>query len=132
MAAIEGRARELIEDKNYATVSTLNADGSIHSVPVWVDVKDGKVAVNTAKGRIWQRNLERDPRITISVLNLENPYEYVTVRGRAAQATQDGADDFIDALAKKYLGVDEYPYRSDSEVRVTVSVEADKVNHASA
>jgi PPOX class probable F420-dependent enzyme len=128
MASIEGRARELFEAKNYASVSTLNADGSVHSVPVWVDVKDGQIAVNTARGRVWERNLERDPRITLSVLNLENPYEYVTVRGRA-KLTDDGADEFIDALAKKYMGVDEYPYRSPDEKRVTVVIEAEKVNH---
>jgi hypothetical protein len=66
------------------------------------------------------------------VLNLENPYEYVTVRGRVTEITEDGADDHIDALAKKYLDLDEYPYRTDDEVRVTVAIEPEKVNYRGA
>jgi PPOX class probable F420-dependent enzyme len=127
-ATVDGRARELIEGKNFANVSTLSKDGSIHSVPVWIDVKDGTIAVNTAKGRGWERNLERDPRITVTVFNQENPYEYVTIRGRASEITEEGADDYIDALAKKYMDLDAYPYRQPGEQRVTVAIEPEKVN----
>ena len=79
--------------------------------------------LNTAEGRAWLRNLERDPRVTLTVPNLENPYEYLEVRGRIAERTHDGADEHIDALAKKYLGADEYPYRQPGEQRVIVRVE---------
>jgi PPOX class probable F420-dependent enzyme len=127
-ATIDGRARELIEAKNFANVSTLRADGSIHSVPVWVDVKDGRIAVNTAKGRAWERNLERDPRLTVTVFNMENPYEYVTIRGRAADISTEGADDYIDALAKKYMDADKYPFRQPGEERVTIAVEPEAVS----
>jgi PPOX class probable F420-dependent enzyme len=126
-ATVDGRARELIADKNYATVSTLNADGSIHAVPVWIDVQDDTIAINTAKGRAWERNLQRDPRVTVTVLNMENPYEYVTVRGRATRV-EGGADDYIDALAKKYMDADAYPFRSPDEERVTYAIEPEKVN----
>jgi PPOX class probable F420-dependent enzyme len=120
---IEGKAEELLKAKNFANVSTLNADGSIHSAPVWVDVDDGKVVVNTAEGRVWPRNLERDPRVTVTVQNMENPYEYLEVRGQVAERTTEGADEHINRLAKKYLGVDEYPYRQPGEQRVIIRIE---------
>lgn len=120
---IEGRAEELLNGRNFCNVSTLRADGSVHSAPVWVDVQDGRPVVNTAEGRAWPRNLERDPRVTLTIQNMENPYEYLEVRGRVAERTHEGADEHIDALAKKYLGKDEYPYRQPGEQRVIISVE---------
>jgi PPOX class probable F420-dependent enzyme len=120
---IEGRAEELLQAKNFCNVATLRADGSVHGVPVWVDVQDGRPVLNTAEGRAWLRNLERDPRVTLTVPNLENPYEYLEVRGRLAERTHEGADEHIDALAKKYLGAEEYPYRQPGEQRVIVRVE---------
>src|ERR1700730_1401736 len=112
---IEGRSEELLKAKNFCHVATLRADGSVHGVPVWVDVQEGRPTVNTAEGRAWPRNLERDPRATLTVLNLKNPYEYVEIRGRVAKRTHDGADAHIDALAKKYLGQDSYPNRRPGE-----------------
>jgi PPOX class probable F420-dependent enzyme len=120
---IEGRAEELLKGKNFALVSTLRADGSVQGAPVWVDVQDGQPVLNTAEGRAWPRNLERDPRVTITVQNLENPYEYLEVRGRVAERTHDGADAHIDAMAKKYLDKDEYPFRQPGEQRVILRVE---------
>ena len=125
---VEGRAAELLGDKNFCLVSTIRADGSVHAVPVWVDVQDGLPTLNTAEGRAWPRNLERDPRVTLTVQNLENPYEYVTIRGRVTQRTREGADAHIDALAGKYLGKDEYPYRQPGEERVIIRVEPEHVH----
>lgn len=125
---IEGRAQELLEAKNFCNVSTIRRDGSVHAAPVWVDVQDGRPVLNTAEGRAWPRNLERDPRLTLTVQNMENPYEYVTIRGRVAQRTHDGADAHIDALAKKYMGVDEYPLRQPGEQRVIIRVEPEHVH----
>jgi PPOX class probable F420-dependent enzyme len=125
---IEGRAEELLNAKNFCHVATLRADGSVHGVPVWVDVQDGRAVLNTAEGRAWPRNLERDPRVTLTVVNSENPYEYVEVRGRVAERTHDGADAHIDAMAKKYMGVDEYPLRQPGEQRVIIRVEPDHVH----
>jgi len=124
---IEGKAEELLKGKNFAHVATLRADGSVQSAPVWVDVQDGRAVVNSAEGRAWPRNLERDPRITLTVQNMENPYEYVEVRGSVAERTHDGADEHIDALAQKYLGQDTYPYRQPGEQRVIIRVEPDHV-----
>jgi PPOX class probable F420-dependent enzyme len=120
---IEGRAEELLEGKNFCHVATLRTDGSVHGVPVWVDVQDGRPVLNTAAGRGWVRNLERDPRATLTVPNMENPYEYLEIRGRLAERTPDGADAHIDALAKKYLGKDEYPFRQPGEQRLIVRIE---------
>jgi len=122
---IEGRAEELLRGKNFCHVATLRPDGSVHGVPVWVDVQDGRPVVNTVATRAWPRNLERDPRVTLTVPNMENPYEYLEVRGREAERTQEGADAHIDSLAKKYLGVDTYPYRQPGEQRIIIRVEPD-------
>jgi PPOX class probable F420-dependent enzyme len=120
---IEGRAEELLKGKNFCHVATLRADGSVHGVPVWVDVQDGRPALNTAEGRVWPRNLERDPRITLTVANSDNPYEYLELRGRVAERTHEGADEHIDELAKKYMGVERYPLRRPGEQRLIIRVE---------
>jgi PPOX class probable F420-dependent enzyme len=127
IARIEGRAEELLKARNFAHVATLRADGSVQVAPTWVDVRDGRPALNTAEGRSWPRNLERDPRITLEVQNTENPYEYVEIRGRVVERTHEGADEHIDKLAKKYLGVEEYPMRQPGEQRVIILVEPEHV-----
>jgi PPOX class probable F420-dependent enzyme len=126
-ATIEGRAEELLRAKNFCHVATLRADGSVHGVPVWVDVQDGRPVLNTAEGRAWPANLARDPRVTLTVQNLENPYEYLAVRGTAAERTTDGADEHIDLLAKKYMGVDTYPLRQPGEQRLIIRVDPEYV-----
>ena len=118
----------LLTEPNHAVISTFNEDGSVHGTVVWVDLVDGSVAVNTAVGRRWPSNLERDPRITLVIYDQGNPYEYVEVRGRVRGRTE-GADDHIDRLAKKYLGADSYPFRVEGEQRITYLVEADRVRH---
>jgi PPOX class probable F420-dependent enzyme len=125
---IEGRAEELLRAKNFAHIATVRADGSVQVAPTWVDVQDGRPVVNSAEGRAWVRNLERDPRITLEVQNMENPYEYVEIRGRVAELTRDGADEHIDSLAKKYLGEDKYPYRQEGEHRVVIRVDPEHVH----
>lgn len=118
----------LLDARNHAVVSTLGADGSIHSTVVWVDVEDGRLAVNSAVGRAWPSNLERNPTINVVVYDESNPYDYVEVRG-TAQPRLEGADAHIDRLAKKYLGVDAYPFRTPTEQRITFLVDATRVRH---
>ena len=113
---------------NHAVVSTLNEDGSIHSTVVWVSLEDGRLAVNSAVGRKWPTNLERDPAVAVVVYDETNPYEYVEVRGTAS-GTTDGADDHIDRLAKRYLGADSYPFRTPDEQRITYVVDPSLVRH---
>jgi PPOX class probable F420-dependent enzyme len=127
-ATIEGRSEELLQAKNFCLVSTIRNDGSVHSAPVWVDLQDGQPVLNTAEGRAWPRNLERDPRVTLTIQNMENPYEYLAIRGRVAERTHDGADDHIDAMAKKYLGQDTYPFRQPGEQRVIIKVDPEDVH----
>ncbi len=105
MATIQDAGvKRLLDEPYHAVVTTLNADGSPHSTVVWVNVEDGKVAVNSGLGRKWPTNLQRDPRITVVVYDEANPYDYVEIRGAATSSTED-ADGHIDRLAKKYLGV---------------------------
>ncbi len=127
---IDGRSRELIEAPNFCAIATLREDGSPQVATVWADLQDGLVALNSARGRAWPTNAERDPRVALVVVNHENPYEYVEVRGRVAEITEEGADEHIDALAQKYLGKDRYPYRTPDERRVIVRIEPEHVRHA--
>jgi PPOX class probable F420-dependent enzyme len=111
---------------NHAVVSTFNADGTIHSAVVWQEVVDGKLSVNTAVGRHWPTNLERDPRITVLVYTQDNPYQYVEIRG-TAKGSISGADEQIDRLAMKFMGVEKYPMRVEGEQRISYAVDADRV-----
>ena len=97
--------------------------------PVWIDHEDGLITFNTAEGRLKTDNLKRDPRVAISIVNQENPYEHLLVQGKVTDITSDGADENIDALAKRYMGVDEYPLRQPGEQRVIVKIEPEKVTH---
>ena len=121
--AIPEPARELLEAANIAHLATLMADGTPHVTPVWVDVEDSLVLVNSAEGRVKVRNLRRDPRVGLSVVDRENPYAAVSIRGRVREITEAGADEHIDALAKKYLGEERYPMRQPGEQRVIVKIE---------
>jgi PPOX class probable F420-dependent enzyme len=126
--AIEGRAGELLKAPNFCNVSTLRGDGTIQAVPVWVDVQDGKPVLNTAEGRAWPRNLQRNPHVTLTVQNMENPYEYVMIRGTVSSREHEGADAHIDKLAMKYLGQETYPFRQPGEQRVIIRVDPDYVH----
>jgi PPOX class probable F420-dependent enzyme len=118
----------LLDKPNYAVIATANPDGSLHTAVIWADVIDGKLAVNSAVGRKWPTNLERNPQVSVLIYDQSNPYDYVEVRGEA-KGTTEGADDHIDRLAKKYLDKDEYPFRQPSEQRITYTIEPTLVRH---
>ena len=120
--------RALIEQPNYAVVSSLNADGSILSAVVWVSLEDGVLAVNSARGRRWPANLERDSNVTLIVYPADNPYEYVEVAG-TAEGSREDADDHINRLAKKYIGQDEYPFRQPGEDRIKYVISPARVRY---
>lgn len=122
-AKIDGRGEELLKAKNFCHVATLREDGTVHGVPVWVDIQDGRPVLNSVEGRAWPRNLQRDPRVTLTIQNMENPYEYLEIRGRELERTTEGANEHIDQLAKKYMDKDEYPLRQPGEQRVIIRVE---------
>ncbi len=114
--------RDLFAKKAFAHLATIGADGAPQVTPVWVDFDGTHVRFNTAKGRVKVKNLARNPHVALSILDPDNPYRYVQVRGRVIETTERGADAHIDALAKKYLDQDKYPFRRPGEVRVTYKV----------
>jgi PPOX class probable F420-dependent enzyme len=124
---LEGRARELLEQPNFVAVATVDDDGVPDVKVVWADVDDGQVVLNSAEGRKWPERLRRQGRATVTVVNHDNPYEYAVIKGRLAEDTHEGADESIDALAKKYLGKDEYPFRQPGEQRVLFRIEPERV-----
>ena len=120
--------REFFEGKNFAFLSSLMKDGSPHVTPTWVDIEDDNILINTALGRIKQTNISRDPRIALSIINQDNQYEMVTVRGKVTeQITGDVAEKHIDKLARKYINQDKYPRRSKNEQRVILKIEPEKI-----
>ena len=126
MAELDDYARELLTGKGFAHLATFNADGAVQVNPVWIDLVDGRVLVNTAVGRVKHRNLERDRRVTVEISDPENPYSYVEIRGTAELST-DGAEEAIDALAKKYMDADTYPFRTETEQRINVWITPNRV-----
>ena|SRR6185312_8277266 len=117
----------LLEQPNVAIVSTHNADGSILSAIAWVNTEGDELAVNSAVGRKWPTNLQRDPNVTVLVYPPDNPMEYVEVRGTAT--VDDGADEHIDALSKKYINQDKYPFRVPGEERIKFTIAPEHVRY---
>ena len=125
--ALPELAKKLAEGKNFATVATLMADGSPQASVVWLDTDGELLIFNTAEDRIKPKNMRRDPRVALTVHNAEQPYQQAMIRGRVVEITGEGADEHINKLAKKYMGVDEYPYRQPGEQRLIVKIAPDKV-----
>lgn len=121
------KARTLISRPVLATLATVAPDGSPQVTPLWIDLDGDDLLVNTAKGRAKARNLERDQRVALSIIDPDDPYNVVVVRGTAVEITAEGADAHIDRLAKKYLGVDEYPMHQPGEVRLKIRIRTDRV-----
>jgi PPOX class probable F420-dependent enzyme len=114
---------DLFEKKAFASLVTLMPGGQPQVTPVWIDYDGSRVVINTAEGRQKDKNLQRDARVALSIMDPDNPYRYLEVRGRVVERTHEGADQHIDAMAKKYLGKDQYPYRQSGEVRVIYKVQ---------
>jgi len=130
VGALKDEQREFLDRNPFVgTVTTLRPDGSPHSTVVWVDVEDGKVSFNTALGRAKPRYLEHDPRASILVIDPNDPFKWVAVEGHV-EVTQEGAEEQIDKLAKKYIGKETYPWRNPAETRVKVLIEPEQVDAA--
>ena len=121
------KARALIARPVLASLATLNPDGSPQITPLWVDLDGDDVVFNTAQGRKKARNLERDARVAVTVIDPDDQYNVVAFRGTVTDVATAGADAHIDALAKKYLGVESYPMRREGEVRIKVRVRTDHI-----
>jgi PPOX class probable F420-dependent enzyme len=127
-AKLSDAQQKLLKGKNFASIVTLNRDGSPQVTPVWVEYDGDNVIINTEEKRKKTKNMKRDPRVALSVLDMANPYQYVEIRGRVADMTTAGANAVIDSLAKKYLGQDKYPYNQPGDVRVTVKIQPERVS----
>jgi PPOX class probable F420-dependent enzyme len=120
---------EFLRNPYYAVVATLRADGSPHQTVVWVDTDGEDVLFNTAEGRAKPRHMRANPDVSLTVVDPQNGYHWVSVTGKA-DLSHEGADAHIDALAKKYLNADSYPFRKEDEVRVTVRIHPERVETA--
>jgi PPOX class probable F420-dependent enzyme len=121
---------KLFEEKNFAFLATIMKGGSPHVTPTWVDIdkSNNTMLINTAKGRVKHRNISRDPRVGVSVIDSSNPYHMVSVRGKVIeQINGKEADDHIDKMAKKYLGKDKYPGRAPGEERLLLRIKPQHV-----
>ena len=127
MAGIPQQYHDLFQKKAFATLATLMSDGGPQVTPVWIDFDGKHVVFNSAKGRQKDRNVRRDPRVALAIIDPDNAYRYVEIRGRVVEITEQGADAHIDKLAKKYLGKEKYPFRQPGEVRVIYRIMPDHV-----
>lgn len=127
-ASIPENYMDLFKKPAFGFLTTLMPDGSPQTQPVWVDFEDGQVLVNTALGRQKDKNMRRDPRVAVTLMDPDNPYRYLEIRGKVKEVTQDGATPHIDKMAKKYLGKDKYPFAQPGEQRVLYKIEPVKIH----
>ena len=125
---IPEKFRDLLTKKAFANLATIMQDGSPQVTPVWFDFDGAHLRINSAKGRVKDKNMRRNRRVALAIQDPENPYRYLGVRGTVEEITETGADAHIDSLAKKYLGQDRYPYRQPGEVRVIYRIRPDRVS----
>jgi PPOX class probable F420-dependent enzyme len=130
MKSIPASHHDLLKDekKAFLYLATLMPDGSPQVTPIWFNVDDEYILINSAKGRIKDRNMRRRPQVALCIADPNDPYRYLQIRGKVIEVATDGADDHIDALALKYRGVPKYPYRRPGEVRVKYKVQIEKVD----
>lgn len=127
-ATIPESFRDLFTKRAFAHLGTVMSDGSPQVTPVWCDLDGNYIRVNTAKGRVKDKNMRRNKKVALSILDPDNPYRCLAVRGQVEEITENGADAHIDLLAKKYLGKDKYPFRQPGEVRVIYRIRPEKVS----
>ena len=119
---------QLLREPAFCQIASLRPDGSPQITQVWVDTDGEHVLINTAEGRQKTRNVRRDPRVAVNVVDPANAWRLATIRGRVVEITTEGADDLIDQLANKYLGVDSYPFRNPEEIRITLKIAPERIS----
>ena len=120
--------KDLFAKVAYANLATIMPDGSPQVTPVWFDYDGECLRINSAKGRIKDKNMRRNKRVAVSIQDPDNANRYLAVRGNIEEITEQGADAHIDSLAKKYLDKDKYPFRGPGEVRVIYKIRPEKVS----
>ncbi len=128
-SAIPEKYQDLFEKKAFASLATVMPDGTPQVTPVWVDFDGSHVLVNSARGRQKDKNMKHNSAVALSILDPDNPYRYLEVRGHVAEITEDGADAHIDKMAKKYMDKDRYPFRQQGEVRVLYKIVPEHFTH---
>jgi PPOX class probable F420-dependent enzyme len=123
MQPLPDSVKRLIEEKTYANLATLMPDGSPHVVITWVDHDGDTVLINTNEGSQKYKNAKRNPKIALDVIDTTNPFRAAFIRGRVKDVTFDGAEDHIDRMAMKYLGMNKYPRRMPGIRRVLIKIE---------
>ncbi|WEL21700.1 PPOX class F420-dependent oxidoreductase [Halorhabdus sp. BNX81] len=128
MASIPAAFQDLFEKRTFAHLTTMTADGKPHTTPVWVDydADDDRILINTERGRRKERNVARDPTVSVSMTDPDNPYRFLSVTGEVESTTTEGAREHIDALAQRYLDEEEYPTPIETE-RVILRISAVEV-----
>jgi len=120
---------QLLKGKNFACLATLMNDGSPQVTPTWIDLDEesGSILISTVEGRIKHKNVTKDPRVAISLVDDQNPYSMVTISGRVIEQTNEGANDHIDKLARKYLKAEKYPGHSTDVKRIILKIKPEKI-----
>jgi len=126
-ATIPEKFKDLFTKQAFAHLATLMPDGSPQVTPVWFDYDGTYILINTAKARVKDKNMRHQKKVALSILDPENPYRHMTVRGEVVDITEEGADTHIDKMAKKYLGKDKYPFRQPGEVRVLYKIRPERI-----
>lgn len=127
---IPDKYKDLFQKKAFAHLATLMPDGRPQVTPVWVDLDGSHIRINSAKGRVKDKNMKHNKQVALSITDPDNPYRHIDVQGEVVEITEQGADAHINALAKKYLGKDQYPFRQPGEVRVTYKIRPDRVTQS--
>lgn len=126
MAAIPEKYLDIMQKKAFLQLATLMPDGSPQVSPVWFEYDGTHILINSAKGRVKDNNMRRDARVGMDIVDPDNPYRHISIRGRVGEITERGADEHIDKLTKKYTGQDKYPYRGPGEVRVIYKIKPER------
>ena len=121
---------DLFDRKAFVHLATIQPDGRPQVNPVWCDLEGDLIRINSAEGRLKDRNMRRDPRVTLCLSDPENPYRYLEIQGEVTEITEEGAKEHIDALTKKYMEVDTFPYHDEKETRVIYKVKPTKITHS--
>lgn len=127
MRELPPKVKAMLQKPVFVHLATAMDDGSPQVSPVWVDVDGDTILINSAEGRLKDKNVRGDKRVAISATDPDNPYRAIMIRGRVIEITNDGAEAHIDKMAKKYMGKDKYPYHSADSKRVIYKIEAEKI-----
>ena len=127
MDATLSKYRDIFDKKTFCYVATVGSDGTPQVTPVWCEFDGTHIVFNTARGRVKDKKLTNNPRVSVAASDPDNPYRYVQVQGKVAEITEEGADAHIDKMAKKYIGQDRYPWRRPGEKRMIVKILPERV-----